>query len=337
MLARETSSNDPSSGNLDRWEALGIDETKPALGARLIELGVPAHVAAYLEHLKPQAWIWWVSQSALLPLMVAGIAVGGLWLWPGLEALTEANALAAGQRAGALMVQYNFGMSLVLALFGWIFASGAIVGIATIATERTRASTFAFGILNTRQAVARWALQRTLRRLSNEANPETYVRRAVVNWQWWMAGSAAILLAISAYAVSRDVQAHGIYTRSHFIDSPFFPWGSRTPTPWADAVKVELGCNHVTGRNAYDSLIYRVHFPGRYFVSLESGVAFGDWLDAAEEIDAELRSSGAEFRRWNWLDRDPLDPACLNVMRRSFEQDYPRIERLLRIGELPDR
>ena len=80
-----------------------------------------------------------------------------------------------------------------------------------------------------------------------------------------------------------------------------------------------------------------MHFPDRYFVSLESGVAFGDWLEAAEQMDTELRRTGVEFRRWNWLDRDPLYPACLSVMRHNFGADYPRIERLLRVGELPDR
>lgn len=312
-------------------------EKNSSLAARLLEAGVPADVAAYLERLQPQAWGWWVAQGVLLFVMVAGFAVGALWFWPRLAALTEANAMTAGERAGALMVQYNFGMSLLIALFGWIFAAGATVGLAGIATERLRASTFTFNVLNARQAAARWALKRTMVALSGETNPEAYVRRAVLNWQWWMAGWAVVLLALSAYAVSRDVQAHGLYTRSHYIDSPFFPWGSRAPVPWTQATKVELGCNHVTGRNASDSLIYRVHFPDRYFVSLESGTPLGDWLDAAEQIDAELRRSGVKFQRWRWLDRDPLDPACLAVMRRSWEQDYPRIERLLRIGELPDR
>ena len=190
---------------------------EPKLSAQLEAAGVPAHVAVYLEEQRPIAFAYWGGQGLTLLILVAGFAVGAYWLWPLFERMTEANAVAVGQRVGALMVQYNFGMSLVLALFGWIFAAGAIGGFAGIATERLRASTFAFTALNAKQAIARWGLQRTLRALSGETDPKAYVRRAVVNWQWWMAASAAVLLLISACAVSRDVQANGLYTRSHYI------------------------------------------------------------------------------------------------------------------------
>jgi hypothetical protein len=313
-------------------------EAADDLSARLQTAGVPKHVADYLQALRPKFWLWWVAQGVFLPVMLAGFAVGALWLWPQLEEIGRHNALVAAMSANALMVQYNFGVSLILALFAWIFAAGAIGGVVGVLIERSRAGAFAYGILNAkRTAIGAWSVARTMRALSDEADPERFVRRATMNWQWWMVGAALVLSALSAYAVMRDVQAHGLYTRTHLIASPLLPWGSRAPVEWVDALKVEVGCNHVTGRNAYDTLIYRVHLPGRSFASLESGEALGDWLAAAEQIDAELRRASVPFERWQWLDRDPLDPACLSVMRNSWAEDYPRIERLLRIGELPDR
>lgn len=306
------------------------------LSEQLQAADTPEHVAEYLERLAPKMWRWWLTQAAFFVLMLGGFAVGGYFIWPVLEQMTAHNAMMAAMDANAVMVGYNFGVSMVLALFGWIFAAGALSGLLSVMSEQARASAFTYNMLAAR-GVAQWSVRRTLRELEGDSDPERFVRRAVWSWQSWAVGLGAALMTVSAYAATRDVQAHDIFTRSHFIASPLLPWGSRAPVAWSEAELVEVGCNHATGRNAYDSIIYRVHLPGRYFVSLESGQALGDWLVAAEAIDAELRDGGVPFQRWDWMGRDPLHPQCLAVMRQSWEEDYPRIERLLRIGELPDR
>lgn len=312
------------------------EDTGTALGAQLEAVGVPAAVAAYVEQQRPLFWISWLGQWGIIGLMLAGFAVGGVWLWPALERLTEANALAAAADEGALLVHSNFGSSLVIALFGWIFAAGAIVGVIGVMTPRLQASTFAFNMLNGQDALSRWAVARTVQTLSDESDPKTYVRKAVVSWQWWALGLGAFFLMLATYAVTRDVQAHSLFTRTHYVESPFLPWGSREPRPWSDVESVELGCNHVTGRNAGDDIVYKAHFRDGTTVFVDSAAALsGSWLEGLETIDTAIQRSGAEFRRWNWLGRDPLHPACLAVMQSYYQGNYPRIERLLRVGQLP--
>jgi hypothetical protein len=96
---------------------------------------------------------------------------------------------------------------------------------------------------------------------------------------------------------------------------------------------VELGCNHVTGRDTGDFVIYQVRF--RDGSSVDLGAArptTGDWLQRLETIDARLRSAGATFKRWEWLGRDPVHPACLAEERAELGEDgYRRLSALLRV------
>lgn len=306
--------------------------------ARLADFGVPAPIAAHALKLN-QGWFSFAYTTATLAMLVGGFAVGGILLWPFLEALTHRNAIEHAQEAGALLYHANFGLSLVLALFGWIFIGGTIITIPFTQTSQGRASLLVATALWSNGPVERWAFARALRPAADETDPELYLRR------WAGAGNkttaiiGAAIFAVSALAVLRDVSAHSLYTPDAYIRAPFFPWGSTAPHAWRDATEVEVGCNHIEGRNAADNIIFDVKFADGDAVDVSLGMPLrgGDWLESAERIDAQLREGGASFERWSWMNREPLHPACLSVMRRSFGADYPRIERLLRIGELPDR
>jgi hypothetical protein len=303
----------------------------------LQQSGVPAHVISYVLAQQPVPWFGIAYTTVFLAVMVGGFFVGSLF-WAPLEDLTVRNALEHARAEGALLYHANFGLSLVLALFGWIFAVGFIGNLIFLRTARLRAAYLMFSVTHSRRAFERAMVASSLRQIGEVHDPEAFIATWIKLGNRWTMIAAVAGLALAGVALARDVQAHTLYTQSSYIRAPFFPWGRSEPRLWRDAVKIELGCNHVEGRNAYDKIIYSVHFADGAKVDVGNGWALpgGDWLQNAELIDAELRASEATFERWSWMNREPLHPACLAVMRGSFGADYPRIERLLRIGELPD-
>jgi hypothetical protein len=94
---------------------------------------------------------------------------------------------------------------------------------------------------------------------------------------------------------------------------------------------VDLGCNK--GKDG-GSLIYEVRFSGGKKHRLpNSGTYSGTgWFEALERVDALLSDGDVHFRRWSWLNRDPLHPACLAHHRELY--GTKRIDSLLRIGNL---
>jgi len=63
----------------------------------------------------------------------------------------------------------------------------------------------------------------------------------------------------------------------------------------------------------------------------------GNWLDNAILIDAAIEDAGVTFKRWSWLNRDPLHPACLGAQLRVLgEEDYDKLLKLLRVKELAE-
>ncbi len=306
--------------------------------AALRDCGVPEYVISYVNAQKPAPRFGLIYLTLFMALMVGGFFIGSLF-WRPLEDLTVSHAIEHARVEEALLYHANFGLSLVLALFGWIFATGFIANLILLRTPRLRAAYLVFSATSSRRAFERAIVAQSLRQVAETSDPEAYVN-AWINLGNRVTMIAGVVgLAVAGVALVRDVNAHTVYTATSYIRAPFFPWGSREPRPWRDAENVEVGCNHIDGRNAADNLIYQVHFADGADVDVALGMPLpgGDWLRNAEIIDAELRAGGARFRRWSWMERDPLHPACLNVMRRSFGQDYPKIEQLLRIGELPDR
>lgn len=88
---------------------------------------------------------------------------------------------------------------------------------------------------------------------------------------------------------------------------------------WTAARSVKLGCNETKDMHA---LVYEVAFPG-WTVDLAPGgdQQGGKTLPEAMSIrgllrtDAALRALHVPRRRWAWLDRDPMHPACTAYWR----------------------
>ena len=123
--------------------------------------------------------------------------------------------------------------------------------------------------------------------------------------------------------------------------APRLPKPSVVSRPWATVVSVELGCSHsarrTTTKHDRDRIVYVIPFPDGAVVHLcDPAPLQGSRLDAAQTMDQILRGSGVEFSRWNGLGQDPLHPTCLWWFQDRYTvQDCARLQRLLRIGELP--
>lgn len=310
-----------------------IAEIKEALR----QAGLPESVVTYATADGLSWWLHIATGFLVLPLLLVGFAVGGLYIWPALEEITAQTARSHAENVGALLYHYNFGFSLVLAFFASILAAGVIAGLAPAVSPRLLKNAFVFSILDgKRSPIAEWGVRRTLALLRNETDPSRFVRRTVLGWVPMTAVAAIVISAISGMAVVRDVQTHSIFTPTAYVRSPFFPWGSSFPREWSSAVSVETGCNHIERRGEIsDSIIYSVKFADGASVRIGDAIPLeGSWLDAAEAIDQQLREAGATFSAWDWLERDPQHPLCIAALRNRFsDADFARVQRLLRLTE----
>lgn len=307
--------------------------TPEELEEKLVEAGVPKRVAEQIAAQKPSRKLYFIGAVAFIIVTCSGFFLGA-FLWEPLASVIEARAIGAAQADGSVLYWTNFGVAPLVAIFGWIFASGAGTYGAFMISPRFRASAFAYSILDPRN--------RGLQRLpaSRDDGSETaddYIRRALGNWIRLFSWGAAVLFALAFVILDRERDTYTLYSPTGFWARPLLPWDEEVRRNWREATRVELGCNHVVGRNASDDVIYDVVFPGRTErISSATPVGVG-YLDALEKIDDALRESKVEFKRWSWLSRDPMHPDCLKHWRvRLTDEDYARLSRLLRFGELQD-
>jgi hypothetical protein len=265
--------------------------------------------------------------------MGAGFATSSIAFGP-LSDVAEQATRSAAASAGAQLYRSNFGISPILTLFGWIFASGALSHFLRTRTAHDRASIFVYSFLDGKNA--RYARMLTDRdKLDHMKDPEEYVRAAVSGWTRWAAGCAALLFAVAAYTYDRELRTYAVYTDEGFFARPLLPWERARSMRWSEAIAVATGCNHTTGRGASDDLIYEVVFnDGSQRLEHATPVS-GTWLDRVEVIDAALDRHGVKRRRWQWFNRDPLHPDCMSANRMRYGEAWPRAERLLRVDVSP--
>lgn len=314
--------------------------SEPNLEEHLVALGVPRHVAAYVAEQRPLR-IPMLASVGYMIVMIGGFAVGGLWLWPLLEARLEQNAIAAAASSGALLYHHNFGIGLLIAIFVWISASGLIVGAIPLLSRRLTAGEFYESVIGAANAgdtlggrAARWGVDKMQRALENEPDPERYIKRAVFAWVKPAGIFAGAALALAAIVTARELNAYTLYFADRYEQQhTFLP--SRTVRAWSDATRVEVGCNHVSRES--DDPVYEVHFRNGGSTRIDSAFPVSKtWIDQVEIIDAALVSAGARFEPWSWLDRDAYHPRCLmaNAVWLGEEQ-YERFRRLIRAPDQP--
>jgi hypothetical protein len=305
--------------------------------AQLIEIGIPKQTAADLapawQHRIARYSGWWI----MFGVMIAGFAVGALWIWPFFEGLAKSNAIQAANEASAWMYDTNFGIGMIVLLFAWILVSGIAPGLLTIATKMLINGALYLGALTDRSGG--WWYGKLTRRAVEKLRPSPSPNQLVTEWakaycigllKW-----ALPLVLISALILTKEINAHSLYGPDGYTRSPLLPWAKTATIPWNEATKVELGCNHTDDGG---SLVYKISFSNGKSVRIEDGIPIkSSWIDAMESVDTALQRGGAEFVRWQWLNRDPMHPKCLRGYYGLYgEEDGSRIIRLLRFGEFPE-
>lgn len=311
--------------------------SEPDIEEHLTALGVPPHVATYVAEHKPLR-IPSLGGFGQIAVMIAGFAVGGFWLWPLLEAQLEQNARMAAEVTGALLYHHNFGVGLLIAVFGWIGLSSVIVGAIPILSRRLSVGVFYDSIVGAATAGdtlsgrrARWGVEKLMRELEDEQDPERYVWRVSFAWL-----KPAVLASVVVAAIAAIVTLRELHTYTLFLPDGYEQRHTFMPSPtigrWTDAARVEVGCNHVTGRNSSDEPVYDIHMKDGRSIRIDGATPIsGSWIDQVEKIDAELVAAGARFEAWSWLNRDAYAPQCLTAQAIVLgADDFERLRRLIR-------
>ena len=300
----------------------------------LIELGLTLKAASEIA----STWVHsftrhsghWITFFA----MVGGFVLGALFIWQPLELLSLATAIIAAYEAGAWSYIVNFGLSILLLLFIWIFTSGILPGIVTRLTPMPWKGALYLGALSDKSGG--WWYARLTRQVIEKLEPQAEASRIIDTWalKYCSALSKFVIpmLLLSGFLLVRDVGAHSLYGPDGYTSSPFLPWANIQTIPWSEAVKVELGCNN-TDDGA--DIVYEVTFSNGKSTRVENGSPLQtSWLETLERVDAEISKSDVQFERWSWLNRNPLHPKCVrSFYSRLGEEDADRLMALLRVGQ----
>jgi hypothetical protein len=137
--------------------------------------------------------------------------------------MTQSNALDQARAVGAVLFDYNFGFSLVLGIFAWIFASGLIVGAIPALSDRLLTTSFVCSVMDgQRSPMSAWALRRNIDGLEAEPDPVSYMRKFMLGWLRVAALAAAALSAVSLFLLGRELHTYSLFTPEAYIRSPFF-------------------------------------------------------------------------------------------------------------------
>ena len=304
------------------------------LADRLRHEGVAEIDIDYLLGMYPSRFLSTLNDFLVVIVMIAGFSVGAI-LWVIGAEQSNVTAREHARSASGVLYEDVFGISGLIAVFGWICASGYIVTRPGFASERLIASAFAYSMIKAKKYAAPW--RSAYFKADKNVNPRERFADVVAAQGAWGKWPAIVLLIGSLFMFDHEMKWFTIYTQDRIIERSQFGLGKWVETLWADAVIVELGCNHVTGKSASDDPVYKITFQDGRTLRLDNARGVnGSWLDGIEVIDRALSDAGAEFRRWSWRDRNPLHPNCLAANRRKLsEVDYDRLRRILRVD--PDR
>lgn len=305
-----------------------------SLKEQLLRAGAPLYVVEFVIAQRPSGLLYQALNWGFILIMIAGFGVGA-FLWIHLESISDANAVGAAKEIGAILFEHYFGVSMLIALFGWIFAAGLIAFWLSTYWTRGLAIVFAYSTLASANRLF-MKIEKFAEDYSGGDDPKKFLLAWAGAWIRRTSWAALILFAFSAAFLSRELSTQVLYSPIGYVAAPFFPWGEGKEGEWKDADVVYLGCNHTTGRNASDNIVYIVVFTSGDERRISSAKPVeGVWLDQIEIIDAAFADSKADFQRWSFRNRNPLHPECLSAQTKQLsDSDAERIYKLLRVGEL---
>lgn len=281
------------------------------------------------------AWLYIVT-------MCLGFAIGVFWLWPLLTRLNDENAIGKANELGAMLFHTNFGIGLFIGMFVWIVLSSSIIAWLTKATPMPLKSKIFWGNLsqaNSNRIEHKWTksvYQKSIQKLM-ESNDRPENAGDLINKLSKSLSRKVLLFSfpmilVTAFITYKEIQNFSIYSETGYYKTGFFSEETRS---WDEAVSVQLGCNHVTGRNASDDIIYKVLFNDKVSKNIADAKPItGTWSQHALKINSVLESKNISFERWSWRNRNPLHLSCLDAQAIKYSQDEVlNILSLLRAGE----
>lgn len=316
---------------------MSYDEEKRELIELLEAQGVPKFLAEEAADYKPSGVFsvlyFIISLTLFLGIMGSGFILGIVFFFDNSVAMHEAVA------ARAVLYSDNKDLSMGLLFFGWILCSGIILVILFGFTP-LKIKVPAFISAVTWGGLDGLFAQARLRHSMREYPSPISIKELINNWgvryikAYSKVAIPILILGVASYSLERNSWAYA--NKYGFTENPINPFKKTTTIPWNELTSVELGCNHTDDS---DFIIYSISSSSSS-VRLSSFQALNDsnMLDALIEVDSYIRRhSGVEFRRWKWLRRDPLHPACLNHFSKTLgDEQYSQLVTLLRVGEFPE-
>ena len=267
-------------------------------------------------------------------IMIAGFAIGGFWLWPYLESLATQNAMKKATELEAILFQTHFGLGLFIGLFVWIFLTLPLSNwIVKIAPMPIKGALF-LGLFTEKDNTGsklKKTINSTLEKNGSPKNNAQLINDIVNQAIKKYLILAIPLILITAFITYKEMQSYSVYSETDYYHAGIF---SKKSTSWDQAIFAELGCNYVAGHGAADEFVYKIFFKdGRSTNIGDAQHLSGTWMQHAMTLNAKLIDRNVSFRRWKWLRRDPLHPACLNAQRRNHRTKHlENFTSLFRIG-----
>lgn len=280
-------------------------------------------------------WPVWIFSWLTWIYMVSGFAIGGYCLWPFLEQTLDKNAIEHGLRISGLLYDTNFGLGLLVFLFVWIILAALLTGMTILVSPLMLKHILFWAALDDDggKPYNKKALKVTLEHASTFTSAKELIHYWCHTYIGFTLKYIVPLTIIGVPTLYLDMTSYAIYTEEGIYRSHFLPWKRDGLIPWNTADYVELGCNQTDDG---PSIVYDITFKDGSSKRIEDGIPFTDysWLESLEIIDQKLSDGGARFRRWVWLERDPLHPKCIQGYYGYLGKDRgDRLMNLLRVGE----
>ncbi len=300
----------------------------------LLDSGVPENVVDYVMQFEPKAWLYLLHLRFMLLIFFLGFA-GSIPLWILFNGINNDFALSAAIEQSALLYGSWFGFSFLPLFFVSFFGVGIILFFVLLLSPiKVRALYFVAEFMNKdSRGQAKMITRRLLSNNIKPSLPQQFIDSALQKSLNSNVRFAIFASLISVMFLAQEFQSHTIITKNGLQRTPILPWANNQPQNWEEIETVSLGCNHTVDS---DNLKYDLKFKSGdiYYLGSMKPVA-GDWLSTLEKVDQILVENNANFKRWQWLKRNPLHPKCLKAQEARYTpQEMQRLRRLLRIGTL---
>lgn len=310
---------------------LSSDEKRQALLEAITKKDIPEHIAEYALDQNPSMAIYFLYGLFFLIVLILGFIAGAVLNLGPLQSIANNNAANHASEIGAIFYITNYGFYRIIALFGWIFCTGAISSLLPLCmSEKKRASCFVHVVTDAGGAM--------FKPKNNNLPPSEYIKKGFAKSAKLYTIPSVILMLSAGFVGIHELKSYKVLGPSQFVISPAMPLKAKQIYTLEDVSHIELGCNHVTGKNASDDLVYKINFKSEKSIQMEDAMPLtGTWLENAIEIDQALRNKGVEFKRWSWLSRNPLHPACLKAQKaRHTAEEFDQILELLQVDKFKD-